>query len=159
MIPENSRKGTCFWWCSGNSIYNLHIHPYDSRNSTNPHFPLILILPPWFHQMQKDQLALHSFDWFPIIVIPFLQARTPGAVQDTKMSNKFISARLIGNLFSFSMMLTGLDEINNQNMYAIMVRETKILSLLWCICMRLFIGMFIVAFHFVFHGWCIVVEI
>jgi len=46
------------------------------------------------------------------------------------MSNKFISARLIGDLFSFSMMLTGLDEINNQNMYAIMVRETKILSLL-----------------------------
>jgi len=58
------------------------------------------------------------------------QARAPGAVQDTKKSNKFINDRLISDPFSFSMMLTGLDEINNQNMYAIMVRETKILSLL-----------------------------
>ena len=56
------------------------------------------------------------------------QARAPGAVQDTKKYNKFINDRLISDQFSFSMMLTSLDEIN-QSMYAIMVRDTKIISL------------------------------
>ena len=65
------------------------------------------------------------------------QARAPGAVQDTKKSNKFINDRLISDPFSFSMMLTGLDEIN-QSMYAIMVWDTKIISLLRCICMSTF---------------------